>query len=105
MRVISRLASDDLERRSLEAIPPPLGRGLYLVRWAAYPSPGGGVARYGSFGFGVGVAVPPDSEGRILSLTERDSDWRGRRSSLLGGVLLLVLAALVSYRVSLNLRS
>ena len=102
VEVVSRLASDDANRRTLEATPPRLGRGLYLVRWTAYPSPGGGVIRNGSFGFGVGVAVPPDSEGRTLSLTERDSGRRGRRSTLLGGVVLLVLAALAFYRVSLD---
>ena len=102
VEVVSRLASDDVNRRTLEAIPPRLGRGLYLVRWTAYPSPGGGVIRHGSFGFGVGVAVPPDFAGRALSLTERDSGRRGRRSTLLCGVILLVLAALASYRLSLN---
>ena len=100
--VTSRLASDDVTRRTLEAIPPRLGTGLYLVRWTAYPSRGGGVIRNGSFGFGVGVAVPPDSAGRTLSLTERDSGSRGRRSTLLGGVVLLVLAALTFYRISLE---
>jgi len=102
VEVVSRLASDDVNRRTLEAIPPRLGRGLYLVRWTTYPSPGGGVIRHGSFGFGVGVAVPPDFAGRALSLTERDSGRRGRRSTLLCGVILLVLAALASYRLSLN---
>jgi methionine-rich copper-binding protein CopC len=102
VHVVSRLASDDINRRTLEAIPPRLGSGLYLVRWTAYPSPGGGVIRHGSFAFGVGVAVPPDSEGRTLSLTERDSGGRGRRSTLLGGVILLVLAALAWYRQSLD---
>jgi hypothetical protein len=100
--VVSRLASDDVQRRTLEAIPPRLGNGLYLVRWVAYPSPGGGVIRNGSFGFGVGAVVPPDSDGRILSMTERDSGARGRRSTLAGGVILLVLAALASYRLSLE---
>ena len=100
--VTSRLASNDATRRTLEAIPPRLGTGLYLVRWTAYPSRGGGVIRHGSFGFGVRAAVPPDSEGRTLSLTERDSDRRGRRSTMLGGVVLLVLAALASYRLSLG---
>ena len=102
VQVVSRLASDDINRRTLEAVPPRLGRGLYLVRWTAYPSPGGGVIRHGSFGFGVSVAVPPDSAGRTLSLTERDSGSRGRRSTLLGGVVLLVLAALAFYRMSLE---
>jgi methionine-rich copper-binding protein CopC len=100
--VISRLASEDAGGRTLEAIPPRLGNGLYLVRWTAYPSRGGGIIRHGSFTFGVGVAVPPDSAGRVLSLTERDSGTRGRRSTLLGGVVLLALAALASYRMSLD---
>src|SRR5262245_38064412 len=49
--VTSRLADDDATRRTIEAIPPRLDSGLYLVRWTAYPSPGGGIVRYGSFGF------------------------------------------------------
>ena len=100
--VTSRLASDDGTQRTIEAIPPRLDTGLYLVRWTAYPSPGGGVIRHGSFGFGLRAEVPPDSEGRTLSLTERDSGRRGRRSTLLGGVILLVLAALAFYRASLE---
>jgi len=100
--VTSRLASDDVERRTLEVIPPRLSTGLYLVRWSAYPSPGGGVSRHGSFVFGVGVVVPPDSRDRTVSLTERDSGGRGRRSMLLGGIILLVLGALASYRLSLD---
>ena len=99
--VTSRLADDDTTRRTIEAIPPRLDKGLYLVRWMAYPSAGGGVVRHGSFAFGVGTAVPPDSAGRILSLTERDSGSRGRRSTALGGIILLVLAVLVSYRAAL----
>ncbi len=102
IRVTSRLAADDGTRRTLEAIPPRLGNGLYLVRWTAYSSPGGGVVRHGSFAFGVGTAVPPDSAGRTVSLTERDSGGRGRRSTLLGGAILLVLAVLVSYRAGLG---
>ncbi len=102
VRVISRLAADDENRRTIEAIPPRLGNGLYLVRWTAYPSRGGGVIRHGSFAFGVGAAVPPDSAGRTLSLTERESGGRGSRSTLLGGVILLVLAALASYRMALD---
>jgi len=102
IRVTSRLAADDGTRRTLEAIPPRLGNGLYSVRWTAYPSSGGGVIRHGSFAFGVRAAVPPDFEGRTMSLTERDSGGRGRRSTALGGAILLVLAVLVSYRAALG---
>jgi hypothetical protein len=104
VRVTSRLASDDEKRQTIEAIPPRLGNGLYLVRWTAYPSRGGGVIRHGSFAFGVVAKVPPDSAGRILSLTERDSGGRGRRSTLLGGLVLLVLAALAFYHPGLDTR-
>ena len=98
--VTSRLASSDPEGRTLEVIPPRLGRGLYLVRWTAYPD-FGGVIRNGSFVFGVGVAVPPDTDSDTYSLRERDSGDRGRRSTLLGGVLLLVIGGLSWYRFSL----
>jgi hypothetical protein len=73
---------------------------LYLVQWSAYPA-FGGVIQNGSFAFGVGVEVPPDNNGVTYSLRERDSGDRGRRSTMLGGVLLLGLGALVWYRASL----
>ena len=100
VRVTSRLASSDPEGRTLEVIPPRLGKGLYLVRWTAYPQ-FGGVIRHGSFAFGVGVAVPPDNDGVTYSLRERDSGDRGRRITMLGGVVLLVLGGLSWYRFSL----
>jgi methionine-rich copper-binding protein CopC len=101
IRVTSRLAADDRTRRTIEAIPPRLGNGLYLVRWTAYPS-SGGVIRHGSFAFGVRTAVPPDSAGRTMSLTERDAGGRGRRSTAVGGVALLVVVALAAYRMALG---
>jgi methionine-rich copper-binding protein CopC len=101
VRLISRLATDDTERRTLEATVPRLGRGLYLVRWTANPE-GGGVIRHGSFTFGIGAAVPPDRADMTYSLDQRDSNSRGRRSSLLGGVVLLVIGALASFRVSID---
>ena len=100
VRVTSRLASSDPEGRTLEVIAPRLGKGLYLVRWTAYPQ-FGGVIRHGSFVFGVGVAVPPDNDGVTYSLRERDSGDRGRRFTMLGGVVLLVLGGLSWYRFSL----
>ena len=100
VRVTSRLASSDPEGRTLEVIAPRLGRGLYLVRWTAYPQ-FGGVIRHGSFAFGVGVAVPPDNDGVTYSLRERDSGDRGRRFTMPGGVVLLVLGGLSWYRFSL----
>jgi hypothetical protein len=93
----SRLAPDDPDRRTLEALPPRLTRGLYHVRWSAYPEHGG-VIRHGSFTFGVGVPVPPDERTMKFSLTERDTGDRGRRSTIAGGVLLLVIGALAWMR-------
>lgn len=86
----SRLLSD---RRTLEVIPPLLGRGVYLARWLASPE-SGGVARVGSLAFAVGAPLPPDSGNATYSLIDRDSDRRGRRSIEAGGILLLVLAVL-----------
>lgn len=81
------------DARTMEVTPPPLRRGLYLVRWVAYPQ-SGGVTRVGSLAFGVGAPVPPDEGGLTYSLTDRDSGSRGRRYTSAGGVLLLVIAAL-----------
>lgn len=102
IRVTSRLAEDDRTRRTLEAIPPRLGNGLYLARWTAYPASGGGIVGHGSFAFGVRTPVPADSAGRTLSLTERDSGGRGRRATALGGAICLVLAVVVSSRMALG---
>jgi methionine-rich copper-binding protein CopC len=94
---ISRLAPADADRRTLEVIPPRLGRGLYLVRWVAYPE-SGGITRHGSFTFGVGMPVPPDQSGMRYSLNERDSGDLGRRSTMVGGVLLVAIGALTWMR-------
>ena len=99
--VISRLATTDPDRRTLEADPPRLSRGLYKVRWVAYPELGG-VTRHGSFTFGVGAAVPADRSGMTYSLDERDSGARGRRHTVLGGVLLLAIGAVTWCRELLS---
>lgn len=91
---VSQLAPGDGDRRTLEAIPPTLTRGLYRVRWVASPA-FGGIQRHGSFTFGVGVPVPPDRRDMQYSLSERDSGDRGRRYTMAGGVLMLVIGALI----------
>ena len=93
IEVSRRLAPDDPTSRTLEAVPSPLPAGLYLVRWQALPARGG-VPRFGSFCFGVGVPVPADTAGQLYSLQDRDSGARGRRHTFAGGVLLLALGAL-----------
>ena len=91
-----RLAPDDLERQTIEAAPSRLTPGVYRVTWQALPA-GGGVPRHGSFSFGIGVPVPADTTGMALSLQDRDAGARGRRQTIMGGVLLLVLGALLPW--------
>jgi hypothetical protein len=92
--LVQRLASDDPLRRTIEAVPTPLSPGLYRVTWQALPA-GGGVPRHGSYSFGIGAPVPVDTPGVTHPLTERDSGSRGRRYTIVGGLLLLVLGGLL----------
>ncbi|WP_411726066.1 copper resistance protein CopC [Methyloglobulus sp.] len=94
IQIARRLAPDDPERRMIEAVMPRLSAGLYRVTWQALPA-WGGVPRHGSFSFGVGVPVPSDSSGITHSLQDRDADARGHRETVVGGVLLLVLGAVL----------
>ena len=93
VEITRRLAPDDPTSRTLEAVPSPLRAGLYLVRWQALPARGG-VPRFGSFCFGVGVPVPTDTADPTYSLQDRDAGARGRRHTFAGGALLLALGML-----------
>jgi hypothetical protein len=88
------LAPDDPEQRTLEGVPTSLTAGLYRVSWQALPR-GGGVPRFGSFSFGIGVPVPADEPGLTHSLLDRDSGARGRRHTFAGGALLLAIGLLL----------
>jgi methionine-rich copper-binding protein CopC len=92
--VVRRLASDDPLRRTIEAVPTRLSSGLYRVAWQALPARGG-VPRHGSYSFGIGAPVPIDTPGFTHSLTDRDAGTRSRRSTIVGGLLLLVLGGLL----------
>jgi methionine-rich copper-binding protein CopC len=94
--VASRLAPQDPQRRTLEVVSSALPVGLYRVSWRALPA-GGGVSRHGSYSFGVGISVPADVTGMAHSLQEGDAGSRGRRQTMLGGVLLLLLGALLPW--------
>ena len=95
VEIASRLATDDLDQRTIEGVPARrLSTGLYRVGWWARPA-GGGSAHYGSFSFGVDVPVPADTTDDIHSMSERDAGARRRRQTVLGGVLLIVLGALL----------
>ena len=91
LNVVSGLDPDDSRGRTLRAV---LGEGIasgrYRVRWSAIPAQGG-TTRRGHFEFTAG-SVPDDvTRGMEPGLTERDTRWRGRRSALVGGVLLIAL--------------
>ena len=94
VEITHRIAPDDPQRRTLEAVPAHLPAGLYRVAWQALPA-GGGVPRHGSFCFGVDMPVPTDSAGGTHALQDRDAGARGRRHTWAGGALLLVLGALL----------
>jgi hypothetical protein len=68
---------------------------VYRASWQALPA-GGGVPRFGSFSFGVGVPVPADDANATYSLQDRDSGTRGRRHTFAGGALLLAMGILAA---------
>ena len=91
LNVVSGLDPDDSRGRTLRAV---LGEGVasgrYRVTWSAIPARGG-TSRHGHFDFTAG-AVPDDvTRGMESGLTERDARWRGHRSALIGGVILIAL--------------
>jgi len=95
VEIAGRLAPDDPERRTIEGVPARrLSPGLYRLAWWARPAGGGG-AQYGSFSFGVDVPVPGDTTDDVHSVSERDAGARRRRQTVLGGLLLLVLSAIL----------
>jgi hypothetical protein len=99
VKIDSRLAPDDPDRRTIEGVPTrALSTGLYRVAWWARPTGGGG-AQQGTFSFGVAVAVPSDTPDDVHTVSERDAGARKRRQILFGGVLLLALAVLLPWLV------
>jgi CopC domain len=91
LNVVSGLDPGDSRGRTLRAV---LGEGVasgrYRVRWSAIPAQGG-TSRHGHFEFTAG-AVPDDvTRGMERELTERDTQWRRRRSVLIGGLILIAL--------------
>jgi methionine-rich copper-binding protein CopC len=86
----------DPQHRTLRAVlEPGLPHGLYWVEWTAVAARGKS-KRFGRFCFGVGMPVPPHiTRDGASGLWERDYRWRGNRATLLGGVLLIGLGALL----------
>jgi methionine-rich copper-binding protein CopC len=90
----ARLDPDDSARKTLRAESLGLGNGLYRVDWRAVTL-GQTRTTYGSFYFGVGVAVPPPLAGSV-DRPFRDAGGRGYRAAVLSGAIFLVLAALLA---------
>jgi len=94
----SGLDLGDPRRRTLRAdLEPGLPGGLYVVNWKAVAAQGR-AKRFGRFYFGAGMAVPEHIMSEMRgTLRERDYEYPlwGRRSALLGGVLLVALGALL----------
>jgi methionine-rich copper-binding protein CopC len=89
---VSRLEPADPHRRSLRAdLAQELPGGLYVVNWSTIAARGR-AQRFGTFYFGIGMPVPAnitrDMRGAIR---ERDYKRRGRRATLISGVLLIAL--------------
>ncbi len=91
----SGLDAGDPERRTLKAELPAMSSGLYRVAWRSAPA-SGGIARTGTFYFGVGMPVP-ESIAKSEPLEGRDSGERGHRHTLAGGVILIALGALLPW--------
>jgi hypothetical protein len=91
LNVVSGLDPDDPRGRTLRAV---LGEGVasgrYRVRWSTIPAQGG-TNRHGHFEFTAGTLPDDVTRGMERELTERDTKWRGRRSALVGGVILIAL--------------
>jgi methionine-rich copper-binding protein CopC len=95
LNIISGIDHDDSRGRTLRAV---LGEGIasgrYRVRWSVIPAKGG-PGRNGHFEFTTG-AVPDDvTRGMEHELTERDTRWRGHRSAVLGGIILISMGLVV----------
>jgi methionine-rich copper-binding protein CopC len=91
LKVVSGLALDDPRGRTLRAV---LGEGVasgrYRVRWSVIPARGA-ASRHGHFEFTAGNVPDDVIRGMEHELTERDTRWRGHRSAVLGGIILIAL--------------
>jgi hypothetical protein len=90
----SGLDPDDPQQRTLRAGLSGASAGLYRVSWRSLPA-SGGVARSGSFRFGVGMPVPGSVAGDEPPLEERDVGERAQRKTVAGGALLILLGVLL----------
>ena len=87
----SALDPQDSRQRTLKVELSGMTSGLYRVEWRAFPAEGG-IARYGSFAFGVGSTVPASGAGGQPVLQERDGGELRHRDTVAGGAILIMLA-------------
>ena len=81
----------DAERSTLTAALSGASPGLYHVSWRAVPA-AGGVARVGSFRFGVGMALAEAGE-----VEDRVAGERRMRQTAVGGLVLMLLGAALPF--------
>jgi methionine-rich copper-binding protein CopC len=87
----SGLDPDDADRSTLKAALAEASPGLYHVTWRAVPA-AGGVARVGSFRFGVGMALAEAGE-----VEDRVVGERRMRKTAVGGLVLMLLGAALPF--------
>jgi len=92
----SGLDPGDPQRRTLAAALSDASSGIYRVAWRSQP-PAGGIGRSGAFRFGVGMPVPVPAAGGAPPLEGRYVGWVAQRETITGGVLLLLLGALLPW--------
>jgi methionine-rich copper-binding protein CopC len=90
--VSSGLNADDRSGKSMRAeLRPGLHDGLYFVNWRTKSAPWRAIT-YGRTHFGAAMPVPEHITRSSGTIWERDYYFRGRRATLIGGVLMIALA-------------
>lgn len=80
-------------------VSPELSRGIYCVQWTVYPRYPG-VRSHGMYYFGVGMSLPPYfTDTSPGGLHEQYWPRRRHRATLIGGVLLLLMAFFIPSRI------
>lgn len=89
----------DASRKTLRVnVSPELPRGTYCVQWTVHPRLG--VRSHGMFYFAVGMPLPPYlAEGSPEGLYEQYWPRRRHRATLIGGVILLLMAFFIPSRI------
>ncbi len=93
---VSSLDPDDAKGVTLRAELPRISGGLFRVDWHARPA-ASGIARGGTFYFGVELPVPEVLAAGGLPLQERDVGQLRSRKTIAGGAILIALGALLPW--------